>query len=204
MPACRDFLVSSRQTGAMDLGDLEHAHASVSALLARLGPDDWARPTPCEGWDVGAVVRHLSAGERAFTTSLGGVAYDLPAITAELATAPLADLATTYAAGAVRLRDALASAGDGTFPTGIGPMPAPAVAELRTIEALTHGWDVARGVGAPYGVDPAVAERAIAHSLALMERLPPDRTPFGPPQPVADDAPAIDRLAALLGRPVSG
>ena len=36
-----------------------------------------------------------------------------------------------------------------------------------------------------------------------MERLPPDRTPFGPPQPVADDAPAIDRLAALLGRAVS-
>jgi hypothetical protein len=49
-----------------------------------------------------------------------------------------------------------------------------------------------------------VAERAITDSLALMERLPPERTPFGPPQRVADDAPAIDRLAALLGRSVSG
>jgi uncharacterized protein (TIGR03086 family) len=186
----------------MELDDLAHAHASVSALLAALAPDDWGRPTPCEGWDVSAVVRHLSAGERAFTTSLGGAAYDLPAITAELAAVPLADLPAAYVEGAVRLRDALASAGDGTFPTGIGPMPATAVAELRTIEALTHGWDVARGVGAPYDVDPAVAERAIGHSLALMERLPPDRTPFGPPQPVADDAPAIDRLAALLGRSV--
>jgi uncharacterized protein (TIGR03086 family) len=110
----------------------------------------------------------------------------------------------TYDAGAARLRDALAAAGDGTFPTGIGPMPAAAVAELRTIEALTHGWDVARGVGAPYDVDPAVAERAIGHSLALMERLPPDRTPFRPPQPAPDDAPAIDRLAALLGRTAGG
>ncbi|MGO9080916.1 MAG: maleylpyruvate isomerase N-terminal domain-containing protein [Streptosporangiaceae bacterium] len=30
------------------------------------------------------------------------------------------------------------------------------------------------------------------------------RRPFAPPQPVADSAPAIDRLAALLGRPVTG
>jgi len=35
---------------------------------------------------------HLTAGERAFTTSLGGLTYDLPAITAELA-AVLDDLA---------------------------------------------------------------------------------------------------------------
>jgi uncharacterized protein (TIGR03086 family) len=188
----------------MELDDLAHAQSSVSAVLAGLAPGDWQRPSPCEDWDVGAVVRHLTVGERAFTTSLGGVAYDLPAIAAEMAAVSLADLPATYDAGAVRLRDALASAGAGTFPTGIGPMPAAAVAELRTIEALTHGWDVARGVGAPYDVDAAVAERAIGHSLALMERLPPDRSPFGPPQPAADDAPAIDRLAALLGRAVSG
>jgi uncharacterized protein (TIGR03086 family) len=184
----------------MDLRDLEHAQTSVSALLAGLGPDDWRRPTPCEDWDVDAVVRHLAVGERAFTTSLGGVAYDLPALAAELAAVSQTDLPATYGAGAVRLRAALASAGDGTFPTGIGPMPAAAVAELRTIEALTHGWDVARSVGPAFEVDEPVAERAIVHSLALMERLPPDRSPFGPPQPVAQDAPAIDRLAALLGR----
>ena len=188
----------------MDLDDLTRAQAAVAALLADLGPDDWTRPSPCDGWDVGTVARHLTAGERAFTTSLGGVAYDLPAITAEVAAVSLTDLPAAYDAGAGRLRDALASAGDGAYPTGIGPMPAAAVAELRTVEALIHGWDVARGVGAAYDIEAAVAERAIRHSLALMERLPPDRTPFGPRQPVADDAPAIDRLAALLGRPVSG
>lgn len=188
----------------MNLDDLTHAQAAVASLLANLGPDDWGRPSPCDGWDVGTVVRHLTAGERAFTTSLGGATYDLPAITADVAAVSLDDLPSTYDDGAVRLRGALAAAGEGTFPTGIGPMPAAAVAELRTIEALTHGWDVARGVGAPYAVDAAVAERAIEHSLALMERLPPDRTPFGPRQPVTDDAPAIDRLVALLGRSVSG
>ena len=84
------------------------------------------------------------AGERAFTTSLGGVRYDLPAITAEVGAVPLGDLAAAYDAGAAPLRAALAAADpDATFPTGIGPMPATHIAELRTIEALVHGWDVA-------------------------------------------------------------
>ena len=179
----------------MDLDDLTAAQTAVTELLAGLDPDDWSRPTPCEEWDVAGVVRHLAAGERAFTTSLGGEAYDLAAIRDELAEVGADEVPATYAVGAARLREAFATAGEGPFPSGIGPMPASAIAELRTIECLVHGWDVATTTGRELAVDDAVAQRAIAHSLALMDRLPPDRTPFGPPQPVADDAPALDRLA---------
>lgn len=189
----------------MELADLAHAQSAFSMVLESLGPDDWGRPTPCEEWDVEAVTRHLMTGERAFTVSLGGTRYDLVALSAEVGRITVADLPSTYAAGAAALRDALAGADPAAaFPTGIGPMPAPAIAELRTIEALTHGWDVARGAGVELTVDDAIAENAIAHSLTLMERLPPERKVFGTPQPVADDAPAIDRLVALLGRSVSG
>ena len=188
----------------MDLDDLTAAQTAMVELLAALGPDDWSRPTPCEEWDVAGVALHLTMGERAFTTSLGGERYDLEAILAELSGTPPEELPETYAATAARLRDAFAAAGEGPFPSGIGSMPAPAIAELRTIECLAHGWDVATATGRALAVADAVAERAIAHSLALMERLPPDRTPFGPPQPVDDGAPALDRLAALLGRDVSG
>jgi len=48
--------------------------------------------------------------------------------------------------------------------------------------------------------NPMIVERAIAVSRALLEQLPPGRSPFGTPQPVIGDAPALDRLAALLGR----
>lgn len=181
--------------------DLIDAQAAVTALLADLAADDWSRATPCPDWDVAGVVRHLIVGERAFTTSLGGTAYDLPALTEVVAAIPHADLPTAYAEGAVRLREALGAADPaGGYPTGLGPMPVPAVLQLRTIEALTHGWDVARGVGRLLDVDEAVAERAITHSLALLERLPPGRTPFAPSRAASDEAPAIDRLAALLGR----
>ncbi len=187
----------------MDLDDLTAAQAAVSAVLASLAPDDWARPSPCDDWDVAGVARHLAVGERAFAVSLGGTPYDLAAITAAIADVATDELPAAYDVGAVALRQALTDADPaGAFPTGLGPMPAPAITHLRTIEALTHGWDVARGAGTRLAVDDAVADRAVAHSLVLMERLPPDRTPFGPPQPVPDDAPAIDRLAGLLGRSV--
>ena len=186
----------------MELDDLAHAQTAVGALLATLASDAWARPTPCDEWDVEAVSRHLVVGERAFVVSLGGESYDLHEIRAEVLRVPTADLPTTYAVGARDLHLALAAAdSEATFPTGLGPMPAIAVARLRLIEALVHGWDIARGAGAALDVDDDVAERAIRHSLALLERLPPERKVFGDPQPVAEDASAHDRLVALLGRP---
>ncbi|WP_243059118.1 TIGR03086 family metal-binding protein [Nocardioides sp. SR21] len=185
----------------MNLDDLAHAQNAVTVIAVGVAPDDWDLPTPCDGWDVAAVLRHLMVGERAFTTSLGGTQYDLEGIDAAARTVDLEDLPRAYELGARELRDALAAADPGaTYPTGIGPMPPTHIAELRTIEALVHGWDLARGADLPLSIDGAVAERAIAHSRALMERLPADRTPFGPPQPISDDARAIDRLAALLGR----
>jgi uncharacterized protein (TIGR03086 family) len=185
----------------VNLDDLAHAQNAVTVIAVGVAPDDWDLPTPCEGWDVARVLRHLMVGERAFVTSLGGTPYDLAAIDADAQTVDLEDLPRAYELGARQLREALAAADpDATYPTGIGPMPPVHIAELRTIEALVHGWDLARGADLPLSVDGAVAERAIAHSRALLERLPADRTPFAAPQPVADDARAIDRLAALLGR----
>ena len=86
----------------MDLDDLTAAQQAVAALLAGLEPDDWSRPTPCEEWDVAGLIRHLAAGERAFTTSLGGEPYDLAAIRAGFAEVGADDLPATYAAVAAR------------------------------------------------------------------------------------------------------
>ncbi len=184
----------------MDLNDLTHAHRAVAALTLGLDRADWARATPCPDWDVAAVVRHLVAGDRAFSTALGGVPYDLPVVTAEVAEIPDEALPGALADAGDALRAGLAAAGPGAFPSGIGPMPAPAIAELRTIEALTHGWDLARATGLPFEAPEDVLERALGASRRLMERLPADRTPFAPPRPVDEGASAADRLAALLGR----
>jgi hypothetical protein len=46
-------------------------------------------------------------------------------------------------------------------------------------------------------------ERISRLRRSKLAEIPSDRSPFASPQPVADDAPAIDRLAACLGRNVT-
>jgi uncharacterized protein (TIGR03086 family) len=72
---------------------------------------------------------------------------------------------------------------------------------MTLMEYLVHGWDlaVATGQTVPYTDDEAeaVLERAQA-------TLPPEYRgegmPFGDIVPVADHAPAVDRLVGFLGR----
>ena len=79
-------------------------------------------------------------------------------------------------------------------------LPGPAIVHLRTVETLVHGWDLARAIDRPAPFPEDLAEGELAFSGDLLGRIPEGRHPFGPSQPVDDDAPAIDRLAALLGR----
>jgi uncharacterized protein (TIGR03086 family) len=75
--------------------------------------------------------------------------------------------------------------------------------DLRITEVLVHGWDLARATGQPATFPDDLAEQELAFSRAKLADIPSDRSPFAPPQPVAEDAPAIDRLAACLGRSVA-
>lgn len=45
---------------------LEQAWGGVLDLLGTLGPQDWAKPTPCEGWDMKDLAAHLGGVEGFF------------------------------------------------------------------------------------------------------------------------------------------
>lgn len=76
---------------------------------------------------------------------------------------------------------------------------------LLTTDSLVHSWDIARGSGQTTDLAPALAASVLARSQQTVrpEQRGPDGTaPFGPEQPVADDATHADKLAAYLGRTV--
>jgi uncharacterized protein (TIGR03086 family) len=76
--------------------------------------------------------------------------------------------------------------------------------DLRITEILVHGRDLADATGQPTtGLPDDLAETELAFSRRALAQLRPDRHPFAPPQPVSEDAPVVDRLAALLGRPLT-
>ena len=72
-------------------------------------------------------------------------------------------------------------------------------------ELVVHGWDLARATGQPYDCEPEVLDAAeafldqLARPDAQGRPDVPD-VPFGPPQPLADDACSLDRVIALAGR----
>ncbi|MGW0040286.1 TIGR03086 family metal-binding protein [Rhodococcus sp. NPDC003348] len=181
--------------------DLGRALDATATLVAAVADDQWSAPTPCTDWSVHQLVNHLTAGNHMFASAL----HQRPLPVAAVASPPDLlgpDPAGSFRAAADALVQAFAAPGalESEVDLPIRRMPATVALNLRTVETITHGWDLARAIGQPTAYDDAVIEEQIAFSRALIPQLPPGRTPFAPPQPVTDDAPPIDRLVALLGR----
>lgn len=154
-------------------------------VMSQVGDDDWAKPTPCDGWTVRELVDHAmhwqGRGGGVFGADVG----------------PGAEWATLKPALAAALADPANLEGNAE---SLGGTPKQAVAGLITADLLVHSWDLARSIGA----DATLPEAAAASTLQGLERLPEemlrsDRM-FGPAIAVADDASAQDRLIAFVGR----
>jgi len=155
------------------------------------------RPTPCEKWDVRAVLNHLVGITWMFTLANqgelagegeGDLIGDDPS--AALAAASEANLASWRAGGAFD--------GDRTYPFGTFPAPAAALVNLE--EVVVHTWDLARATGQDPAVDPAIAQLV----FDFCRSIPLDdfraHGAFGPEVTVPATAPVTSRLVALLGR----
>lgn len=171
-------------------------------LVGAVQDQQWTAPTPCSEWTVHDLVNHLVGGNRLFARILGG--EPMP---------PLAELrrdmlgadpvgANREAAEALLVAFRQPGALERLVSVPIGTVPGIAALHLRVVESLVHGWDLAQATDQHADFPDELVEPELVFARARLGDLPPGRTPFAHPQPVADDAPAIDRLAALLGRPV--
>lgn len=181
--------------------DLGPAAERVAGLLNGIGDDGLAAPTPC-GWDVATLLDHLMGLTVAFRD--GARKIDGPATAGapepsgdaldpawrRLLPARLEELAAAW-----REPDAWVGA------TRVGgvTMPADVMACVALNELVIHGWDLARGTGQAYAVDPASLERVLPF---LEESASEEGTPglFGPRVEVPDDAGPLERALGLSGR----
>ena len=81
-----------------------------------------------------------------------------------------------------------------------GTVPGVVALHLRITEALVHGWDLARATGQVLARDDDLVEQELAFSAAALDSPAARRASPRPAGP--GGAPALDRLAALLGREV--
>ncbi|MBA2955330.1 TIGR03086 family protein [Nocardioides sp. MAH-18] len=186
----------------METLDFAPATRAVAAVVTGIGEDQLGNPTPCPGLTVADLLDHLGGLALAFTwaatkqTPEGGTeaAFDgsrlSPTWRAEIPAA-LDELAVAWT-------DPAAYAGM----TMAGPveMPGEVAALVALDEVVVHGWDLARATGLPYDPDEAAVLACLGFASSF--DVPPDAGagPFGPPVPVPDSAPALDRLAGATGR----
>jgi uncharacterized protein (TIGR03086 family) len=201
---------------AEQVDGLARALDATGRLAGTVREEQWHDPTGCPGWNVRDLVTHVVYGNRLFAAILRG---DLPGPPAGAPSAggsgqpasdlPGSDLAGSDLPGAYReaaaeLLAAFSRPGvmDETFTMPFGTVPGSTALHLRITELLVHGWDLAQATGQHADFPDDLARQELTFSHRALSAIPPGRTPFGPPQQAAADAPAIDQLAALLGRTV--
>ena len=178
---------------------LERALDQTAGLIAAIEPGQAGLPTPCGGWDVRALVGHLTGQAlRNFLAAVRGESADWQAPAEEIG----GDWAAAFRDRAAPLRAAWRAADLDRPVTGPGGQaPLRARADHQITELTVHDWDLARATGQLARLDPELAEHALRWSRGMLR--PEFRGPgkgFGAEVPVPDDAPAYDRLAGWFGR----
>lgn len=187
----------------LPLDDLAAVVDAVGDLVATVRPDQWRDPSPCPEWNVHELVNHLVMGDRLFTDVLRGEAGMAPGTLDPKATDTLgSDPTAAYADAARALIAAGARPGalERVVVVPFGAVPGVVAVHLRVTEALVHGWDLAQATGQRPRFPDDVVERNLEFTRGALPDVPAGRAPFASPQPVPDDAPAIVRLAGMLGR----
>ncbi|MFC4536037.1 TIGR03086 family metal-binding protein [Sphaerisporangium dianthi] len=170
--------------------------ADVGELVAAVPPGHLGDPTPCEDWDVRALLDHLVWENLLWTSLAEGV--------------PRSDFAADHLGGdhvaafrAAAEATMAAFGRPGMLTRRYGPAPGWRLVEQVVIEMIVHGWDLATAIGRPADLVPDVATAIMPSVREIYGDLP--RTPggsFAPERPAPVGATPADRLAAYLGRPL--
>lgn len=188
----------SRQPDVIDLYG-----RSVEAFLDRVRavPDDaWARPTPCAGWDVRALVNHVVGEDRWVVPLVAGRTL------AEVGTALDGDLlgAAPKDAAEAAGKGAIASFGepgavDRTVHLSFGDFSAGEYAWQLIADHVVHGWDLAVAAGGDPSIEGDLVE-ACAAWWQQWEEGYRSAGAIGDRVAVTATASAQDRLVASFGR----
>jgi uncharacterized protein (TIGR03086 family) len=185
--------------------DFRPSTTELARLVRSVGDQQLGDPTPCPDYSVADLLDHIGGLALAFTFSARK--EEIPG-----GGNPSADGSRLEAGWRDRICAQLGELGeawldpaayDGMTMAGPIEMPAEVAALVALDEVTVHAWDLAVATGQAYAADPAAVEaaRTFASSFEPPEGGPADDGGlFGPPVPVPDDAPALDRLLGSTGR----
>lgn len=184
-----------------DPRDTFRAAIDQAGVVVGATPDDvLGRPTPCDEYDVRALLNHMDAVLRRVAHVLdGGAPFEVPSTVDDFADG---DRDTTWKTDAAALETRLDdSVLDRMVTVPFGTMPGRGALAVYISELTTHAWDLASAIDRRDLLDDALALGCLPTMKgALPEEPRGGPIPFGPAVPVAADAGAYERLVGWLGR----
>jgi uncharacterized protein (TIGR03086 family) len=184
-----------------DIAEL-HAQAldATERIVAGIPAGRWHADTPCDGWDVRALLNHLVAGnwwagELAAGATIEGVGGRLDGDL--LGGDPLASYQASAKAAAEVFRRP--GALDAPCAVSYGPVPGSVYAGHRFFDVFIHGWDLAFATGQDTTLSAGLMRECEEILCPQLEALRVAGA-LAAPLPAAPGASAQTRFLAMLGR----
>lgn len=187
------------EVGAPAWGLLAVAVGYALRAAGPAAPELMSRPTPCQGWDLGMLLRHAAESLAALREGVcaGQVGLHAGPESAEV----LGDPAAEFRTRAVALLGACDGAAGPYPPISVAGrcLPLGLAAGVGALEMAVHGWDISRACGLREPIPAPLATRLLEISPLLVPRDGRDPL-FAAPVPLGAGRCLSDRLAAWLGR----
>ena len=168
-------------------------------LVAATGDADLGRPTPCQGWDVRALINHMAIS----LLFAAAIVQHRPPPVDRLSTEDVLgrEFRGGFGRAAATAREAFGDPGAlaGLCRSPAGAIPGSAWINFPTWDVFVHGWDLSKATGRPAARPDELTAPILAWARATFTG-PRDTGQFGELVTVAPDAPLIDQLVALFGR----
>ena len=171
----------------------------VASLIEQVTPDQLSKATPCTEFDVRELIAHVYMGAHRVTGMAAGadastILFPVEQLPEDLAGGYRAAIAESQAAWTDdRLLAQMMTAPFGT-------MPGAALLGAYTMEALAHGWDLAKATGQPTEIEPELAGLALDIAQRTLPAEGREFFPFDDVVPSAEGATVTTRFVNWTGR----
>ena len=165
-----------------------------AATVARVPPDRWSAPSPCEGWSARDVVRHVVETPAIFLRLVGREMPGMPSVDDD----PVGAFDASRKVVQADLDDP--ERANATFEGVFGTMTfAESIDRFVNFDLVVHRWDLAHATGRDETLDPDDVRRVADATAGFGDALRGDGVcgPALEAPPGADDQ---TKLLAFLGR----
>jgi len=172
----------------------------TAGIVANVKPDQLDGETPCSDWNTRRLLNHLIGGVMGFAMATQGTPLDPNTEPPDIVGQHGDDAGKAFEAARAMAVEAWSAPDVMEKELVLGaPMPANQALRIALMEAVVHGWDVAKATGQDGTIDPMFAEPML-DGLKKMFGAGPRPPIIGPEVAVPDDASPSAKLVAFLGR----